>query len=361
MMEDSNKKNSNFDILEDLKKIKEFVLLLWEQRKLFYKTCGGAVVLALVIAFSIPKRYTVEVALAPESGSGMDMGGLSSLASMAGINIGAMGNNDAIVPDLYPMIVHSKDYLVRLFDIPVTTMDGELSTTYYDYLLEHQKIAWWGYPMEGLGELMKMIRPAKEDSLPMLNGKRNYMFLTDKERGVINTLQTHIVCNVDKKNGVIRMQVTEQDPLIAAVIADSVRAALNDFIIEYRTNKARKDYQYMNNLYLEAKAEYARTQADYIAFADANLNLNSVRAQSKKDDLEKEMQLAYSVYSQLANQLQLVKAKIQESTPAYTVLESPTVPERASSPKKVLLLVAFVFLAGVGTTGWIFYKRMTGK
>lgn len=357
-MEDNNK---NIELIEDFKKILGFIKILWSERKLFYKTCGCAVVLALVIAFSVPKRYTVEVALAPESGSSMDMGGLSSLASMAGINIGAMGSEDAIVPDLYPMIVHSKDYLIRLFDIPVTTMDGELSTTYYDYLLEHQKIAWWGYPMKGLGELMKLISPAKEDSLPMLNGKRNYMFLTNKERGVINMLQTHIVCNVDKKNGIIRMQVTEQDPLIAAVIADSVRAALNDFIIEYRTNKARQDYHYMNNLYLEAKAEYMRTQAAYTSFADANLNLNSARAQSKRDDLEKEMQLAYNVYSQLANQLQLVKAKIQESTPAYTVLESSTVPERASSPKKLLLLVAFGFLACVGTAGWIFWKKVIKK
>ncbi|MBR2360939.1 MAG: chain-length determining protein [Bacteroidaceae bacterium] len=357
-MEDTNKKNNNIDILEDLQKIKDFIRLLWTERKLFYKTCGCAVVLALVVAFSVPKRYTVEVALAPESGGSMDMGGLSSLASMAGINIGAMGNNDAIGPDLYPMIVHSKDYLVRLFDIPVKTMDGELATTYYDYLLEHQKIAWWGYPMKGLGKLMKLISPEKEDSLPMLNGQRNYMFLTPKERSVIEILQTHIVCNVDKKNGIIRMQVTEQDPLIAAVIADSVRVALNNFIIEYRTNKARQDYNYMNNLYKEAQAEYARTQAAYTSFADANLNLNSVRAQIKKDDLEKEMQLAYTVYSQLANQLQVVKAKIQESTPAYTVLESSTVPERASSPKKLLLLVAFGFLACVGTTGWIVWKKI---
>lgn len=357
-MEDNNKKNNNIDILDELQKIKGFICLLWAERTLFYKACGCAVVLAIVVAFSVPKQYTVEVALAPESGSSMDMGGLSSLASMAGINIGAMGNNDAIGPDLYPMIVHSKDYLIRLFDIPVTTMDGELSTTYYDYLLEHQKIAWWGYPMKGVGELMKLISPEKEDSLPMLNGKRNYMFLSPKERSVIEILQAHIICNVDKKNGIIRMQVTEQDPLIAAVIADSVRAALNDFIIEYRTNKARKDYNYMNNLYKEAQAEYIRTQAAYTSFADANLNLTSVRAQIKKEDLEKEMQLAYSVYSQLANQLQVVKAKIQESTPAYTVLESSTVPVRAASPKKLLLLVAFGFLACVGTTGWIVWKKI---
>ena len=361
MEELKSKENNSIDIIEDLKTIFSFIKTLWAERRLFYKTCGCAVVLALVVAYSVPKRYTVEVSLAPETGSGMDMGGLSSLASMAGINIGSMGNNDAIVPDLYPMIVHSKDYLIRLFDIPVTTMDGELSTTYYDYLLNHQKIAWWGYPMKGMGKLMKLISSPKEESMPTLNGERNYMYLSDKERGVINALQKHIVCSVDKKNGVISLQVTEQDPLIAAVIADSVRVALNDFIIEYRTNKARQDYEYMNSLYQEAKAEYERAQAAYVDFADANLNLNSKRGQSRMDDLDKEMQLAYNVYSQLANQLQVVKAKIQESTPAYTIIESVTVPHRASSPKKLLLLVAFVFLAGVGTVGWVFYKQMIRK
>ena len=56
-----------------------------------------------------------------------------------------------------------------------------------------------------------------------------------------------------------------------------------------------------------------------------------------------------------------IKAKIQESTPAYTIIESVTVPHRASSPKKLLLLVAFVFLAGVGPVGWVFYKQMIRK
>lgn len=358
---EGRKTNNSNTLIEDFLKIKAFVLMLWEHRRLFYKTCGCAIILALIIGFSIPKRYTAEVTLAPENSSETDMGGLSSLASMAGLNIGGLGNNDAIVPDLYPMVIRSKDFLIRMFDIPVITEDGELSTTYYDYLLHHQRIAWWGYPMVGIAKVKKMIMPKKKEiyvKTDSTTARRNYTYLSENERGAIGRMQNSITCSVDKKTGVITLTATEQDPVIAAVIVDSVRVALNDFIIDYRTSKACQDYEYMYKMYEQAKADYNIAQRAYAAFADANLNLMTMRAQAVKDNLENEMQLAYNVYSQMANQLQIVKAKIQEKTPVYTVIESATVPERASAPKKMLLMIGFVFLACVGTTGWIMWKQM---
>ena len=46
----------------------ELARKLWLRRKSFYKSCGIAVLVALVVAFSIPKEYTVTVTLSPESG-----------------------------------------------------------------------------------------------------------------------------------------------------------------------------------------------------------------------------------------------------------------------------------------------------
>lgn len=360
-MEGNN--NAGINIVEDIKVVFKFVRMLWGERKLYCKVCGCAIVAALVIAFSIPKKYTAEVTLAPEIAGEGDMGGLSSLASMAGISLGgALGNNDAIGPDLYPMVIHSKDYLIRLFDIPVSIEKGDsvFTTTYYDYLLNHQKIAWWGYPMKGIGLLMKAILPAKAKggNGDSESGERNYMFLSEDERTAIARMQSNIVCSVDKKTGIITLSSIAQDPVVAAVLVDSARMALNQFIIEYRTNKAWQDYHYMYKLYEQAKADYTKAQTAFADFADSNLNLTSMRAQAKHDDLQNEVQLAYSVYNQMANQLQLVRAKIQENTPVYTVIDSATVPERASSPKKMLLMIAFVFLAFVGTTGWIFFRQI---
>lgn len=364
-MEEKEKKQ--IDLIEDFLKVLDFLKMLWAERKLYYKVCGCAAVIALIMAFSIPKRYSAEVVLAPEVAGESSMGGLSSLASMAGINLGALGNNDAIGPDLYPTLVHSKDYLVRLFDVPVTFEVGDsmLTTSYHKYLLDHQKIAWWSYPSKWLGDLMNMILPSEEEKgdVRTADGQRNYMYLSKSERGIIGKMQGDIACSQDKKTGIITISVVAQDPVVAAVIADSARVALNGFIIEYRTGKARQDCQYMTKVYEEAKSDYRKAQTAYAEFADANINLAKVSAQVKLEDLQNEMQLAYGVYNQMANQLQLVKAKVQESTPVYTVIESATMPERASSPKKMLMLIAFVFLAGVGTTGWLFLKQqgLVGK
>ena len=71
------------DIMELLRK-------LFKEWKLILKWCGIAAVIGLVIAFSIPKEYTVNSTLAPEVVSRSGGGNLSSLASLAGINLSSM-------------------------------------------------------------------------------------------------------------------------------------------------------------------------------------------------------------------------------------------------------------------------------
>ena len=62
------------DIMELLRK-------LFREWKLILKWCGVAAIAGLVIGFSIPKEYTVESKMAPESVSRSNSGGsLSSLA-----------------------------------------------------------------------------------------------------------------------------------------------------------------------------------------------------------------------------------------------------------------------------------------
>ena len=62
--------------------------------------------------------------------------------------------------------------------------------------------------------------------------------------------------------------------------------------------------------------------------------------------LQNEMSLAYSLYNQTAQQLQLARAKVQESTPVYAIVQPATVPLKPSKPSKIMILVGCVFLAG---------------
>ena len=101
--------------------------------------------MAIVVAFSIPKEYESTVVLAPESSSGSALSGLSSLASLAGVNMGSIQNEDALYPELYPQIIGSTVFLSDLYEMQVTSSDGEINTTLYDYIANKQSSAWWEY------------------------------------------------------------------------------------------------------------------------------------------------------------------------------------------------------------------------
>ena len=51
------------------------------------------------------------------------------------------------------------------------------------------------------------------------------------------------------------------------------------------------------------------------------------------------------------------EAQVQQETPAFTTLQSATVPIQKSGPKRAQICLVFVFLAFMGTSVWILYKE----
>ena len=70
------------------------------------------------------------------------------------------------------------------------------------------------------------------------------------------------------------------------------------------------------------------------------------------------MTLTFNVYNTLAQKLEQDKLQVQEQTPVYTVIQPATVPLKAASPKKPLILIGFVFLAIFGAVGYLFIKDL---
>lgn len=341
------------DLLELARKV-------WADRKLVLKWCGMAAVAGLVVAFSIPKEYTTTVTIAPESigGSSRPMGGLSALAGMAGINLNAGNSVDALSPDLYPDIVSSVAFTTELFDVPVRDADGELRTTVCDYLQEHQRSPWWSavisLPFRCIGWTVSLFSGDEEDGG---TGAVDPFRLTKKEDETVKALNDRIAVSVDKKSLTVSIAVTMQDPLISATLTDTVMQKLQDYITDYRTNKARHDLDFTQKLYDEARQKYYEAQQRYADYVDKNQNILLRSVQTRQERLQNEMSLAYNLYNQTAQQLQFAKAKVQENTPVYTVVQAATVPLRPSKPSKAMILIGFVFLAGVGSVGWILFGR----
>ena len=321
---------------------------LKKHRKLYYIVLPIAFVVAMVIAKSIPPYYKCEVLLAPESdGGGSSMGQLASLASSFGVNIGGGGNagGDAITPSLYPDLMKSTDFKTSLFPIKVHGKKDKASMTYYDYLKNEWKEPWWE-------DFFGLMAPEKKKDTLVNNFE-----LTGEQTRIAGMINKNVVCKIDKKTGLISINVTTQDPYIAALLADSVKSRLQDFLTDYRTQKSRHDLEYAEMLQVQAKKDYEHARQKYVEFVDANQDIVLESIRQKQTDLENDLQLQYNNYNTLSAQVLAYKAKVQEATPAFTTLQRATVPLGPAGPNRNQILFVCVFLAALFTTIWILYKE----
>ena len=336
---------------------------LWQDvkkyKKLYYKVLGVTFVVAAIIMLSIPNTYKCTVKLAPEiPGGNKGAGGLASLASTFGVNLGsASAGADAIMPNLYPDLMNSVAFRASLFPVKVQQEDGDTAMTYYDYLKDGQKAPWWSVGMKAIGEVISSVASSLFGQEKETSDKVNPFRLTKDQMKIVEKMEEKVVCDVDDKTFVITIDVTDQDPLIAATMADSVQVRLQDFITDYRTRKARVDLAYNQKLYKEAQERYEKARLKSAAYTDANRHAIFAEKQSEQTKLENELQLQYRAYSQVAAQLQLAEAKVQEETPAFTTLQPATVPVKKDSPKRTRILFVFLFLALLGTTAFVFHKE----
>ena len=181
--------------------------------------------------------------------------------------------------------------------------------------------------------------------------------LTLEQSQIVAGLKQMIVASVDKKTGVTTVSVTMQDPLVAAMLTDTVIVKLKEHITKYRVSKAEDDCKYWEQLNDQRRDEYHAKQKLYANYVDANKNviLQSVRIEQER--LQNEMNLAYQVYSNVATQLQMAKAKVQEAKPVFAVVEPASVPLRPSGTSRKMILVGIVFLAVAGAAAWILFGQ----
>lgn len=319
-------------------------------RKTLFKAAGVGVVLGIIIALSIPKQYTVTVTLSPEMGGDKSSGGLASLASSFLGGGASSSSNDALNVTLAPDIVASTPFVLELFNTRVQTLNGELDTTLVAYL-DEQRTPWWGYikaaPGMAIGAI-KSLFAEKADTVTKLNPFQ----LTEKEYQKVEKLRKVIVTNVDKKTAVTTLSVTLQDPKVTAIVADSVVGKLQQYIIDYRIKKAKEDCAYLEELYKERQQEYYQAQSKYAHYFDTNRNIAFQSVRAEQERLQNDMNLAYQVYSQVAQQLQVARAKIQEEKPVFAVVEPATIPLEPSGTSKKMILAGVLFFVVCGTGIW---------
>lgn len=325
------------------------------RRKLYLAAAVGLVA-GVIIALSIPRQYTVSVTLSPEMGSGKSGGGLASMAaSFLGTSMGS-DSPDALNATLAPDIVASTPFLLELFDARVRTADGKVDTTLVAYL-DEQSAPWWntvlGLPGMAVGGIKSLFSPAKEEPLTDTDSPAGGSIeLSEEDAKKLQSLRQSVLADVDKKTSITTLTVTLQDPKITATVADSVVSKLQQYITAYRTRKAKEDCRYLEQLYRERQAEYYEAQQRYANYVDANSNVVFQSTLAERERLQNDMSLAYQVYSQVAQQLQVARAKVQEEKPVFAVVEPAVVPRNPSGTSRKVIVLGLVFLAVAGVAAW---------
>ncbi len=329
---------------------------LVRRKKTFFKVIPTIILMVWIISLGLPDYYKCKILLAPEDNSGRTASSLAMLASSFGVNLGGNSGEGAIKPMFFPDLMNSVDFKTSLFNIKVQRPTDKVPMTYYDYLKNEQKDPWWIVAKERLQEAISGRKEKKNGEM-----KVNPFELTPEQTSISGKINSKIVCDISNsmktQEVLISIEVTDQDPHVAAMMVDSVKEHFQAFVTDYKTKKARHDLEFTEKLYKDSKKDYERARRLYAEFLDSNQDLLLESVRQKQTDLENEMQLLYNNYNAISTQLLAAKVRVQEVTPAFTTLEPSTVPLWPSGPNRSRLVVLFTIVALFFTTIWVLYDE----
>ena len=351
----------------------ELIRLMWLNRWLVIKITGVAMVLGLMVALFSKKEYTASCDIVLQSSSGSTSSSMSSLAALAGINIGQMQNNvRALSPYVYENILNSTSYRKELM---YTVMDFEKAdrpVSFYEYftseefnkpgVMDYVKKYTIGLP----GVIIGAIRgPQPESEASAVEEGSAIETLTSEEASCVSLLSKAVVITLDDKKGYITITANMPEPVAAAQLAQAAFDILQKYITKFKIEKVQSDLDFVQERYDEAKRNFEEVQARRAKLRDANMNTTRYSALAELEKLDAEYALRQGVYNSLAQRVEQAKINVKETTPVLTVIKPVTVPRQKSKPRRAMILFAFTFLGAVAGMGTVLVlptvAEITGK
>lgn len=322
---------------------------------------GIGAIIGIVIASGTPKEYTASISIVPESSRRSTSSTISALTDMVDTPSSSAIERDAIYSVLYPTIIHSTPFLVRLFDVKVRALKDSTALTLAQYLKECQKRPWWSVitsaPSKLIGWSLSLFR--EKQKAESTKSAIDIFRLTREEAGVAGAISSRISIKIKersiKRN--VTISVTMQDPQVAATVADTVLSYLKEYVTAYRTGKARRMLDYKKKLRREAQAEYHDAQEKYTRYADTNRDLSMLTSRAELITLRNEMNLALKTYNQAELQVQAAEARVKKETPVLTVIQPAMVPLSPSKPRTLMIFAVCIFLSATASISWILFGR----
>ena len=324
----------------------------WKGKKFIITVTVVFMFLGLISALTMTRIYTSKVTLVPELGKSTSSS-LSSLSSMLGLGGMTMGSSaDAYHVTVYPEVVASTPFVAKMFDMRVTDPKKGIDTTLIGYLTrERFSIG------NVIGYVTKPIFSLFSNKEEETKGNElNLFHLTKEQDRIVKTMNKAIQVDVDKKTGETTIQVTMDNPVIAATVADTVCKHLREYIVEYRTRKAREDLENYKKIADESYQRYLKASKAYAYYQDHNrgLILNAVISEGSR--LSNELQIASQLYQQMKLQAEMARGKVIDEKPVFAIIQPATVPLLPQNSRAKVLLI-WTFIGFVLSCAWVLYGK----
>ena len=335
---------------------------LWDGRKLIIIITGVFIVLGLVAALTLKRTYTVNSVMVPQMNSKSNSQ-LSSLAALAGVDMGMDLSAKDLSPLVYPQIVNSVPFRRELLYTPLHFEKADSAVSTYTYYKEIAKPSVGavikkytiGLPFLLLNALRKekpeIVLPsdgaADEDPKPVV--------LSKDEEKLMKLIAKSVSLAVDKKEGTLTLTVVGGEPIMTAELALAAQNLLQTEITRFRTEKAQRDLDYIQDRYTESKREAEALQSQLASARDRSQGTVGTSSSLYRERIQARYNVANAVYTDMAKQLEQAKLQVKRDTPVLAVIQPVTVPMKPSN-SRAKTLVVWTFLGFVLACGWVLAK-----
>lgn len=326
----------------------EILFPIWESKKIIFIISISCSIVGAAIGFLTPETYTASSTFIPHTSEGANGTDLGGLAALAGVSFSENNSGTDISPKLYAKVIGSEPFRKQLLDAHIL-FNGD-SITYGKFLTFQQKSLLETIRENTIGLPSKIIsiisdHQTRIENIDSSNVNSNYRF--------ISSISSKINISFDNKEGLVSITVLESNPIVAAQIAGITENLLKDWIKNYKVNKAKAHFDFIQKQFLIKEQEFYHIQEELASYMDRNKNVFSNSYLIKLNRIQAKFDLANSIYNELAKQKEQASIQLNKETPTFSIIEPVKIPSDKTSPNISIYLAAGFLIGFFGSLFFI--------
>lgn len=308
----------------------ELLKTLWIGRKQIIIISFIFVLIGVAAALLSPIVYSSSTTFINSQTESSSNSGLSGVASLVGINLGAVYSGVDIPAKMYPQIGESVEFKRSLLN---SYIDQEKQIKLQDFLADYNAI---------------------EKSVTKNN---NRLFISEYEDELFKVVSDVISISVNQKDGFVTILSHMPESEYAANTCINAREILQETVIDNRIKSAKQKLEYSEKQLASKRIEFEEVQNKLAYFNDSNLNLVTSSVINERDKLEAEFQIINAVMIELSKQVEQRKLQVSEDTPVFSIVKEASMPVLRSSPKRTQMVLIFGFIGFILSTVFVLIKE----